>query len=119
MQNDDVDEAKSLQSGENVLQLFLIQKSRVKSIDLFSKRLDHDSARTNVEALEIKIKNRRIKSSTGNTSHYLSMSVSHKQRSKIGLRNNKKKSIKINTKKDLKILEKSSLMLQKNHSFPC
>ena len=50
-----VDEARKFQSGEDTLQLFLIEKSTVESIVLFSKRADHNSACTNAEAVVSKI----------------------------------------------------------------
>ena len=43
----DADEAKQLQSGEDIMQLFLIKNCRVEIILLFSKRVVHNSTHTN------------------------------------------------------------------------
>ena len=78
VQKKDVDEANQLQSGEDIMQLFLINKSRVESITLFLQRIYHNSTHTNVAALENKTKNRRTTRSIDKKSAALHVATSHK-----------------------------------------
>ena len=61
------DEAAQSQTGEEIFQLFLLDNSRVKSFVLFTKRLDCNSACTNLAALENRTNDMRNMRSVGNT----------------------------------------------------
>ena len=96
------DTAKPLKLGKDIMQSFLIDKSRVEIIVLSSKRIDHNSTCTGTAALENKTKNRRITMNIGSTSVVFPIVAPCKQRATRGSRENRKKAVKIIKKKYLK-----------------
>ena len=95
-----MDEAIQLQIVEEILQLFLFDKSKIESIILFTQRIHYNSACTNASTLKNKNNNMRITRIMGKASASLPLQTSHKQLSSRDLIKNKKKEIKISKKED-------------------
>ena len=76
VQKKDVCEAKKLQSGEEIFQLFFIEKSWVEKMILFSKQVDHNSESTNAATIENKIKTENLQGAQG-TCHTIYLHQHH------------------------------------------